>query len=126
MNPAVASQVAARFQQNIRPQPFKESCKLWVGPLGLGGYGGFSLTKTEAKELGLRQVTSAHRVAWVLKHGHIPVGLLVCHKCDIPLCVNDEHLFLGTRRDNLLDAVSKSLVPSGLAAKKIDYDYEHL
>src|SRR4030095_5152697 len=49
----------------------------------------------------------AHRVAWQLYRGEIPIGLLVLHRCDTPLCVNPDHLFLGTTRDNALDCVAK-------------------
>lgn len=49
----------------------------------------------------------AHRKAWEDKHGPIPYGYFVCHRCDTPACVNPEHLFLGTAKDNHDDMVRK-------------------
>jgi hypothetical protein len=56
---------------------------------------------------GKRTSSRASRVAWELANGPIPDGLLVCHKCDNPACVNVEHLFLGTHKDNMEDMVRK-------------------
>lgn len=50
---------------------------------------------------------SAYRAAWALTHGPIPDGTWVLHKCDNGSCVRPEHLFLGTQRDNMLDAIAK-------------------
>jgi len=50
---------------------------------------------------------NAHRVSWVIHNGSIPGDLFVCHKCDNPPCCNPEHLFLGTRQDNVDDMILK-------------------
>ena len=49
----------------------------------------------------------AHRAAWIMAHGPIPDGMMVCHRCDNPPCCNPEHLFLGSAKDNAEDMVSK-------------------
>lgn len=52
-------------------------------------------------------VMLAHRMSWEVFKGPIPEGLLVLHRCDTRPCVNPDHLFLGTHRDNMLDMISK-------------------
>jgi hypothetical protein len=50
----------------------------------------------------------AHRCAYFLKHGEIPNKMYICHKCDNRLCINPEHLFLGTHKDNMQDMITKN------------------
>jgi hypothetical protein len=75
-----------------------DSCHLWTGYVHSGGYG-----RVYFHEYG--KVMRAHRVAWEIRNGPVPDGLMVLHKCRNRNCVNVEHLYLGTARENGLDAV---------------------
>lgn len=56
---------------------------------------------------------TAHRLSWELFRGEIPVGLLVCHTCDVPRCVNPDHLFVGDATANMQDAARKGRTLTG-------------
>lgn len=54
------------------------------------------------------KIWKAHRLAWVFVNGPISSpSIYCCHKCDNPPCVNPEHIFLGTAKDNVDDAIRK-------------------
>lgn len=74
-------------------------CWLWTGQIDHHGYGRIRLDQ-QIKLL-------ASRVSWEIHNGKILDGLLVLHKCDNPSCVNPDHLFLGTHKDNVADMIAK-------------------
>ena len=77
----------------------ESGCWLWTScGRGYGGQGSF---KFEGKTFG------AHRFAWELVKGPIPHGMCVLHKCDVPKCVNPDHLFIGTQVENIQDRDKK-------------------
>ena len=49
----------------------------------------------------------AHRVAWEARNGPIPEGMKICHRCDVRHCIEPDHLFIGTQRENIHDAMRK-------------------
>jgi hypothetical protein len=74
-------------------------CMVWRGQKNRNGYGRVSVAG---------RLLAAHRHSWRLNHGDIPSGMHVCHRCDNPPCVNPDHLFVGTAKDNANDKFAKN------------------
>lgn len=89
--------LAERFEEKYEPEP-NTGCWLWTAALDSKGYGVIGT--------GPHKVDRAHRVSYRLFKGD-PTGLDVCHRCDTPACVNPDHLFLGTAKDNIQDMIRK-------------------
>lgn len=91
--------IAERFLDKIEFEPMS-GCWLWSAAVKdkRSGYGAFRMRG---------RVIRSHRVAWNLFVDAIPDGLCVLHKCDTPSCVNPDHLFIGTPKDNSDDCIRK-------------------
>lgn len=94
--------IAERFEGKFTRS---DSCWLWHG-FKLQSPFGYGLLWIRQPDGG-RLPRLAHRISWEIYRGKIPAGLFVLHKCDTPLCVNPEHLFLGTQSDNMNDMYYK-------------------
>lgn len=102
------SRVAERFWAKVARVRTVGACWDWVASLDGVGYGKFVVSVA-----GRKRFLSAHRVAYELTYGVIPAGLSVLHRCDRPVCVNPAHLFVGTQRANIRDAVAKGRAATG-------------
>lgn len=86
-----------------------DDCWPWTAGLDKDMYGKFTLIKN-----GEQVTVRAHQYAWELHSGRsIVTGMVVCHSCDHPYCVNPRHLSVGTTLDNNQDAVQKGRNPHG-------------
>ena len=95
--PARGMDIHERFNRSFI-RAGDDECWLWKLKPSSDGYGKMTIKGRTVR---------AHRLAYELFIGHASDGLVVCHTCDVPLCVNPSHLFLGTQRDNWHDMLRK-------------------
>jgi hypothetical protein len=117
-DPSYDAHVLAHIKAKVVVDPVT-GCWLWQGFIQpermtdrgfrVGGYG----------NIGYRgRNISVHRAVWMIHNGPQPKGMDVCHTCDVRRCCNPEHLWLGTRRQNLQDMANKGRGPCGEKATK--------
>ena len=95
----VTPEFVARFEAKvIRDDCMTDGCHIWTGLLNDKNYG---LIRNNKKDI------KAHRASYAIYKGEIPYGMVVCHRCDNPPCVNPAHLFVGSQGDNMRDAIAK-------------------
>jgi hypothetical protein len=89
--------VLERFEEKYIPEP-NSGCWLWTASTFKGGYGQFWTGQ---------KYTGAHRASYEMFRGEIAPKMQILHSCDNPLCVNPEHLSVGTNLDNQHDSIKK-------------------
>ena len=105
--------ISERLFAKVRITP---GCWLWQGGKANYGYGTMSD--------GSGRLIGAHRASWIVHNGPIPEGLQVLHKCDVPECVNPDHLSLGTQKDNMEDCANKGRIRFGIVKSKGSSHYK--
>lgn len=102
MNEALYNRLTAKTSVS------ESGCWVWTGVLHTStkypaGHHGMTMYKGKS--------ISTHRAMWIAVHGSIPEGKHVCHTCDVPACINPEHLWIGTHRENMADMNRKGRNP---------------
>ena len=102
--PQITTKVEARFWEKVSKWKGPTECWLWCGCKDSSGYGIVRINKRKF---------SAHRISYFLHFGGILSGMHICHRCDVPSCVNPSHLFEGTDKDNMADCAKKGRISHG-------------
>lgn len=104
-NPTLIEKFWRQVNKNgpiVRPE--LGPCWLWTGACAKSGYGVLNIKLAVCSW----KVTTTHRIAWALATGEIPSpAWMICHHCDVRLCVRPDHLFKGTAADNNRDMFEK-------------------
>lgn len=91
-------------------------CWLWDGLINADGYGKVTIARKSCR---------AHRVAWEIYNGRITKGADILHKCDVRLCVNPKHLFMGTQQLNGRDMALKQRGRTGCYPYGVCYTFKN-
>lgn len=89
----------------------EKGCWLWTGGKTNKGYG---------KCRFIDRTVDAHKMSYILFCDEVPAGMIVRHKCDVRLCVNPEHLIVGSYRDNMRDAKQRGRIKVDATPELLD------
>lgn len=98
---SVRPDIRSAFDKHVEHSP---ACWEWTGLKDKDGYGIFPYAKKQWR---------AHRLALILNGTEVPDGMMACHHCDNPGCVNPSHLYVGSDADNIRDKVARGRAPAG-------------
>ncbi|WP_437230136.1 HNH endonuclease signature motif containing protein [Planctomicrobium sp. SH661] len=112
--------VEERFWSKVDRSGGKDACWLWTAYRNPKGYGQFAWAS--------KTIILAHRAAWRITYGDIPIQSCICHFCDNPSCVNPNHLWIGSHMDNVRDrdAKGRRRPPSGEYNGQCKLTHEHV
>lgn len=96
--------LADRFWPKVQKT---DGCWIWTAAVDHHGYGNIGAGRRSEGKI------KAHRAAWLLAGGEDPGDRDLCHRCDNPRCVRPDHLFIGSRLDNMRDCVAKGRASRG-------------
>lgn len=99
LSPTQIASLRCRIEESSIPEP-NSGCWLWLSSVKNSGYGQIGAASPYT---GRRTMLSAHKAAHIVFNGAVPDGGVVRHICDNKLCVNPEHLTVGTQAQNLSD-----------------------
>lgn len=92
----ITESLLKRFWEKVQKT---ESCWIWTAYKNRQGYGRIGISAGKC--------VNAHRISWVIHNSPVPEDKFICHRCDNSSCVNPEHLFVGTRQENINDMMVK-------------------
>ena len=98
-----ADEMKKRIERHIVRLP-ESGCWIWIGNSTHDGYGRMMVIDQNGKQRPIR----AHRISYAANKGPFKKSQIVRHECDVPFCVNPDHLLLGNQQENLQDMRSRN------------------
>lgn len=98
--------LSERFHKHVGTED-ANGCIPWMASRSKNRFGKPTYGQLTYRLNGKSKTYNTHRLAWLFAFGEIPTGMHVLHRCDNPICLNPDHLFLGTNADNMEDRNKK-------------------